>query len=29
MIVENLAGLGVAVALVIYLIVVLIDPERF
>jgi K+-transporting ATPase KdpF subunit len=29
MIVENLVGLGVAVALVIYLIVVLIDPERF
>jgi len=29
MIVENLVGLVVAVALVIYLIVVLIDPERF
>jgi len=29
MIVENLVGLVVAVALVIYLIVVLLDPERF
>ncbi|HZD22719.1 MAG TPA: K(+)-transporting ATPase subunit F [Acidimicrobiia bacterium] len=27
--IENLIGLAVAVALVIYLIVVLIDPDRF
>lgn len=29
MIVENLIGLAVAIGLVIYLIIVLLDPERF
>lgn len=29
MIVENLLGLGVALGLVIYLIAVLVDPDRF